>query len=175
MTICLLLAQTTLCMHAVLIVRYAAFVAARAAIVHDGKEKEKAAAAAAIACLPISPRQIYPKSLGSVSLGVDMVAVGALLYYAGDSLQDGQLRYNYAKNATKTEVKIEQITEGSGKDKKVIAEEVIVEVKHDYFLAVPIARRAFGSGGTTTIRGKCALVRPKEAKGDAKGKKGAGK
>ena len=64
--VCFLLAQLTLCMHAVLVVQYAAFVSARSAVVHDGNEEAKATAAAVIACLPISPGAKMPASLGGI-------------------------------------------------------------------------------------------------------------
>lgn len=156
MFVCLLVAQTTLVMHAVLMVNYAGFVAARAAVVYPGQEVEVATKAAALACVPISPRENVI-SAGMRGVGADQIAAGLVAAYAGDATS--ALRWGYAQGRTRATVSNRPI-EGAP------IEDVTVTVEHDFHLSVPIARYVYSQTGRLTMTASCTLSRPVIAQGD---------
>jgi hypothetical protein len=161
----LILMQLALMFQAKNVVTYAAFAAARAAIVWipaeaggDGKHEinvgggqkwDKIQQAAAMACIPISPK--VTTILGPIGSPIDSVLNSTLgaLGVPGEYVENALLRFGYSYFATQvtlykaTENGFEEVSGNATWDYPG-GPDVGVEVKHYYYLPIPLVNRILG-------------------------------
>jgi len=151
--LCLVLAQFTLMIHGTMVVHYAAYVAARSAITEPNDSSERPRAAAAIACLPISPAIGFPKT--------DQPGVLAMYGSGFRGSVETARRYGYAYRNTTVSVSAQEL-------KKQVADDVTAQVTHKLALTVPLAGRLLSEGATGSpwaryyyaeVAATCTLVR----------------
>lgn len=172
--ILLIVIQFALMVNARIVVSWAAFAAARSAVVwtDDGMEvaQRRAQAAAAVACTAISPSVLALPDPGSLLL----IAHGTPQTLRRALRVSGM--HQYALSATEVEVKA-----GSVKGEIGPHDPVTVSVTYQFHLAVPYAdgifSRAFGGrlGGLPVIPVREAYTLTNEGKVHTEGKSGKGK
>lgn len=155
--IILVVIQFALMVNARIVVSYAAYTAARSAIVHsDGgleAAKERAEAAAAIGCLPISPPLTAGLSFPNPPLALLMIHGGETPDLPGSEFlrrwQRAGGKHLYSQLATEVE-----LTGATGGDEVEARAPLTATVTHQFHLAVPYADGVFAG-----LMGKVVLGR----------------
>lgn len=160
--LCLCLAQLTLWLHGFLIVQYAAFVAARSAIVQPDNSPARPQMAAAMACLNISPAVGPPRTSPA----------GVLLVFASGGLTDPRAarRWGYAMDNTAVTTRVSEAPL-AGENGVAFSEDVTVDVTYRFAMTIPWANRLLGGQRGDALTGNhyfddfhatCTLVRLNE-------------